>query len=100
MKTLHILAAAAIAVTVASCSGKPELSYMPAKAEGDSNWGLVDANGEFLFTDEFSDRPSPVVNGYFFVEEGNGYTVYKAEKIRSRSATFPASKDADFITTD
>lgn len=80
MKTLHILAAAAIAVTVASCSGKPELSYMPAKAEGDSNWGLVDANGEFLFTDEFSDRPSPVVNGYFFVEEGNGYTVYKAEK--------------------
>lgn len=53
---------------------------MPAKAEGDSNWGLVDANGEFLFTDEFSDRPSPVVNGYFFVEEGNGYTVYKAEK--------------------
>lgn len=80
MKTLHILAAAAIAATVASCSGKPELSYMPAKAEGDSNWGLVDANGEFLFTDEFSDRPSPVVNGYFFVEEGNGYTVYKAEK--------------------
>ena len=80
MKTLHILAAAAIAVTVASCSGKPELSYMPAKAEGDSNWGLVDANGEFLFTDEFSDRPSPVVNGYFFVEEGDGYTVYKAEK--------------------
>lgn len=80
MKTLHILAAAAIAVTVASCSGKPELSYMPAKAEGDSNWGLVDANGEFLFTDEFSDRPSPVVNGYFFVEEGNGYTIYKAEK--------------------
>lgn len=80
MKTLHILAAAAIAVTVASCSGKPELSYMPAKAGGDSNWGLVDANGEFLFTDEFSDRPSPVVNGYFFVEEGNGYTVYKAEK--------------------
>lgn len=80
MKTLHILAAAAIAATVASCSGKPELSYMPAKAEGDSNWGLVDADGEFLFTDEFSDRPSPVVNGYFFVEEGNGYTVYKAEK--------------------
>lgn len=80
MKTLHILAATAIAVTVASCSGKPELSYMPAKAEGDSNWGLVDANGEFLFTDEFSDRPSPVVNGYFFVEEGKGYTVYKAEK--------------------
>lgn len=80
MKTLHILAAAAIAVTVASCSGKPELSYMPAKAEGDSNWGLVDANGKFLFTDEFSDRPSPVVNGYFFVEEGKGYTVYKAEK--------------------
>ena len=100
MKTLHILAAAAIAVTVASCSGKPELSYMPAKAEGDSNWGLVDANGEFLFTDEFSDRPSPVVNGYFFVEVVTDTPYIRLKKIRSRSATFPASKDADFITTD
>lgn len=96
MKTLHILAAAAIAVTVASCSGKPELSYMPAKAEGDSNWGLVDANGEFLFTDEFSDRPSPVVNGYFFVEEGKGYTVYKAEKNPKQVGDLSGLKDCGY----
>lgn len=96
MKTLHILAAAAIALTVASCSGKPELSYMPAKAEGDSNWGLVDANGEFLFTDEFSDRPSPVVNGYFFVEEGKGYTVYKAEKNPKQVGDLSGLKDCGY----
>lgn len=96
MKTLHILAAAAIAVTVVSCSGKPELSYMPAKAEGDSNWGLVDANGEFLFTDEFSDRPSPVVNGYFFVEEGKGYTVYKAEKNPKQVGDLSGLKDCGY----
>ncbi|MDE6200063.1 MAG: WG repeat-containing protein [Muribaculaceae bacterium] len=80
MKTLHILAAVAIAVGVASCSGRPEISYIPAVAEGDQNWGLIDARGEFLFTDEFENRPSAVVNGYFFVEEGDGYSVYKAEK--------------------
>ncbi|MDE6317574.1 MAG: hypothetical protein K2L73_04160, partial [Muribaculaceae bacterium] len=80
MKTLHFLAVALIAMIVASCSSKPTIDYMPAKAEGDSDWGLVDANGEFLFTDEFSNRPSPAVNGFFFVEEGNGLTVYRAQK--------------------
>lgn len=80
MKTLHLLTVALIAMIVASCSSKPTIDYMPAKAEGDSDWGLVDANGEFLFTDEFSNRPSPAVNGFFFVEEGKGLTVYRAEK--------------------
>lgn len=69
---------------------------MPAKAEGDSNWGLVDANGEFLFTDEFSDRPSPVVNGYFFVEEGKGYTVYKAEKNPKQVGDLSGLKDCGY----
>lgn len=80
MKALHLLAAAAIALVVASCSSKPKVSYMPAKADDGDNWGLVDANGEFLFSDEFASRPSAVVNGYFFVEESDGYTVYRAEK--------------------
>lgn len=53
---------------------------MPAKADSGDNWGLVDAKGEFLFEDEFSNRPSAVVNGYFYVQEGDGYSVYKAEK--------------------
>lgn len=80
MKTLQLLAIAAIAVIAASCSGKPEISYFPAKEDSGDNWGLVDAKGEFLFTDEFRSRPSAVVNNYFFVEESDGLTVYKAEK--------------------
>ena len=80
MKTLHILAVALIAMIAASCTGKPDVEYLPAKADGDSRWGLVNAEGEFLFTDEFEYRPSMVVNGIFYVKEGDGYTVYKAEK--------------------
>ncbi len=97
MKTLHILAAAAIAVGIASCSGRPEISYMPAVADGDKNWGLIDARGDFLFTDEFENRPSAVVNGYFFVEEGDGYSVYKAEKSPRPVGDLTGLKDCGFF---
>lgn len=96
MKALHIFAVAAAAIVAASCSSKPDLSYLPAKAEDDSNWGLVDADGEFLFTDEFSNRPSPAVNGLFFVEEGNGYTVYNAEKSPRQVGDLVELKDCGF----
>lgn len=97
MKALHILAAAAIAVGIASCSGRPEISYMPAVAGGDQNWGLIDARGDFLFTDEFENRPSAVVNGYFFVEEGDGYSVYKAEKSPRPVGDLTGLKDCGFF---
>lgn len=80
MKTLQIFVAALIAFAVASCSSKPQLTHMPAKADGDSNWGLIDANGEFLISDEFDSRPSAVVNGLFYVEENDGLTVFHADK--------------------
>ncbi len=80
MKTLQLFVTALIAFVVASCSSKPQLTHMPAKADGDSNWGLVDANGEFLISDEFDHRPSPVINGLFYVKEDGGISVYKADK--------------------
>lgn len=80
MKTLQIFVTALIAFAVASCSSKPQLTHMPAKADGDSNWGLVDANGEFLISDEFDSRPSAVINGIFYVEENDGLTVFYADK--------------------
>lgn len=80
MKTLQIFVAALIAFAVASCSSKPQLTHMPAKADGDSDWGLIDANGEFLISDEFENRPEAVIDGIFSVEETNGITVYRAEK--------------------
>lgn len=80
MKALRLLVIVAVAIIVASCSSKPEISYLPAMADGDSSWGLVDANGEFLYSDEFDERPSAVVNGLFYVSEDGGYTVYKATK--------------------
>lgn len=98
MKALHIFAAAAVALAVASCSSKPEISYMPAKADSGDNWGLVDANGEFLFEDEFSNRPSPAVNGIFYVKEGEGYTVYKAEKSPKQIGDLCDLKGAGYYT--
>lgn len=96
MKALHLFAAAAIALVVASCSSKPQVGYMPAKADDSDNWGLVDANGEFLFTDEFDNRPSAVVNGYFFVYEGDGYTVYRAEKTPRQVGDLSGLKDCGY----
>lgn len=98
MKALHIFASAAVAFAVASCSSKPEISYLPAKADSGDNWGLVDANGEFLFEDEFSNCPSAVVNGIFYVEEGNGYTVYKAEKSPKQIGDLCDLKDVGYYT--
>lgn len=80
MKTLHLFATVAVAFLMVACSSKPTINYMPAKEHSDDEWGLVDANGEFLFEDEFKNRPSAVINGIFYVEEGDGYTVYRAEK--------------------
>lgn len=98
MKAFHIFASAAVAFAVASCSSKPEISYLPAKADSGDNWGLVDANGEFLFEDEFSNRPSAVINGIFYVEEGSGYTVYKAEKSPKQVGDLSDLKDVGYYT--
>lgn len=98
MKTLQLFVTAVIALVVASCSSKPQLSHMPAKADGDSNWGLVDANGEFLISDEFDSRPSPVINGLFYVEEDGGISVYKADKKLRTVGDLVGLKDCGYLT--
>lgn len=80
MKMYKFLATAIIALILASCSGKSGVKYMPAKDDENEGWGLIDAEGKFLFEDEFDNCPSPVVNGIFYVKEGSGYSVYRAEK--------------------
>lgn len=53
------------------------IEYMPAKENEEDNWGFVNQSGEFAIRDEFKNQPSVVVNGYFYVEENDGYTLYK-----------------------
>lgn len=98
MKTLKTFVVALIAFAVASCSSKPQLTHMPAKADGDSDWGLIDANGEFLVSDEFENRPEAVIDGIFSVEESNGITVYRAEKSLPIVGDLTELKDCGFYT--
>lgn len=80
-KQMLLPVAAVLAMIMAACSSSTaELSYLPAKGEGDSDWGMIGPDGEFLFQDEFDNCPSAVVNGFFKVYENGGYSVYKAEK--------------------
>lgn len=39
---------------------------------------MVGPDGKMLFSDEFSNEPSMVINGLFHVEENDAYSVYKA----------------------
>lgn len=80
MKIYKFLAAAVVTLILASCSGKSGVQYMPAKDDEHEGWGLIGADGEFLFEDEFDNCPSPAVNGIFYVKEGSGYSAYRAEK--------------------
>lgn len=98
MRTVKFIATAALAIVMASCSSRPTVDYLPAKADGDSRWGLVDSRGEFLVADEFDERPSAVVNGMFFVEEGKGYTVYRAEKTPKQVGDLTGLKSVGYYT--
>lgn len=80
MGTLAI--AAACLPTVTSCSGDGldlPFEYLAVQESEDGNWSFYSPDGETLFKDEFKNRPSNVVDGYFFVPEGKKelYTLYK-----------------------
>lgn len=53
---------------------------IPVQTETDGRWGMIQPNGKMLFTDEFRSEPTMVVNGFFAVNETDGYTLYKAGK--------------------
>lgn len=73
--------ALAAAVSVTSCGGNKTdnmLELLPVKVDKGDNWSFLSPDGKVVYLDEFKHKPSPVVNGFFYVEEGDGYTVYKA----------------------
>lgn len=83
MGTLAI--AAACLPTVTSCSGDGQdlpYEYLAVQENEEGNWSFYSPDGEVLLKDEFKNRPSNVVDGYFFVQEGKKelYTLYKFDK--------------------
>lgn len=61
-----------------SSSVDGDVQYLAVQTESDGKWGMVDSDGKLLFSDEFKNEPSAVVNGYFSVKEGEKYALYAA----------------------
>ena len=80
------LALAAVCLpAVTSCSGDERelpFDYIAVQVDKDGSWSFYGPDGEILLKDEFKNRPSDVVDGYFFVQEGKKelYTLYKFDK--------------------
>lgn len=86
MKLSHLFVAAAVFVAACgqtSCSGGSfseqfaDVDLIPVKLEKEGKWSLVNPDGKVVYDGEFANRPSCAINGYFSVEEGEGYTLYK-----------------------
>lgn len=81
-KIFTYLLIGSMAAAVSSCGGGSSVNveYLPIKVDKGEKWGLVNAKGDVLVSDEFTSKPSCVFNGYFTVEESGGLSVYKVGK--------------------
>lgn len=59
---------------------KSIIEYLPVQEEADGDWSFINEKGEVLLHEEFSERPSAVVEGLFSVKEKEGYTLYKFDE--------------------
>ena len=79
MKILSRLALAAIAVLLmTACGGKEatyqyKTEYLPVQLVGSEKWSILDVNsGEVVAKDAFTNVPSPIVAGMFYVMNDEG----------------------------
>lgn len=75
--------AAAFIPAMTSCSGEDErdlnCEYIAVQKKECSYWSFYSPDNDIKFEDGFKNPPSDVVDGYFFVREGDNdfYTLYK-----------------------
>lgn len=55
-----------------------DIDAIAVRESSDGNWSFYKPDGTLLYEDEFKSKPSAICNGYFAVEEGDGYTLYHA----------------------
>lgn len=75
---IPVLAVICLLLTGCGSGSSPSLDYIPVKTSKNAKWGFIGPDGKMLYEDEFENKPSVVINGYFYVEENNGISVYKA----------------------
>lgn len=82
LKTHFSLAALLISLVVfSSCdkkSGYDKIDLIPVKTSDNGNWSMINSDGEIVYEDEFKHHPTLSYNGYFSVEESDGYSLYKS----------------------
>lgn len=66
-------------VTGCNSGSVDQAEYIPVKIDSDGEWGLLGADGEPLFVNEFKHPISNVIDGVFLARENKAYTIYKAE---------------------
>lgn len=68
------------AASLTSCSSDSlDAEYVAVKESRSGNWSFYSPDGKMVCKDEFKSEPSAVINGYFYVKEGEKglYTLYK-----------------------
>lgn len=81
------LTALLLPALLASCGGsKNEMEYVSVKIADSDNWSILDVKkGEVIATDEFSSAPSMIVDGVFFVKNGeNEFELFNVENTKKR----------------
>lgn len=78
MKRKNYLILAITALVMSSCfSNSSKIEYIPCKVDKGDDWGFVNAKGEVVCTDQFTERPTYVREGIFFAKENDAYAMYK-----------------------
>lgn len=78
MKNIIYLFLTALIVVMCSCSSKSSrVEYLPCQVDEYDDWSFVNAKGEVFCRECFSECPSEVRDGIFFVEENEAYSMYQ-----------------------
>ncbi len=81
MKNKLYLILTAFVVLMCSCnSTSSRIDYLPCQVDEDEDWGFVNAKGEVFCRDAFTNQPSEVRDGIFFVKEGQAYSMYQFDE--------------------
>ena len=81
MKKIITFFTLGLLVLMCSCSNSSSnIDYLPCKVDKGEDWGFVNAKGEAFCKDAFKNQPTVVIDGLFFVEEGELYSLYQFDK--------------------
>lgn len=99
------LGALALATSLTGCSlldflkTESDIEFIPVQLKEDGDWSFVTKEGQVILEDEFSKRPSVVLNGYFSVETKDGYALYKFDEKKPVAVEgCEALKDVGFMS--